>query len=77
MRVNSIPRTRTCNPLIKSQNPVEDSQGVTSSAHQIAHQTDANHPPANPDLHAIVEAWPDLPDAVKAGIVAMVKAANR
>jgi len=30
----------------------------------------------NPDLAGVVEAWPDLPEALKAGIVAMVKAAS-
>ena len=30
--------------------------------------------PADPELRAIVEAWDDLPQAVKAGILAMVKA---
>jgi len=30
----------------------------------------------SPDLAAVVEAWPHLPEAVKAGIVAMVKAAD-
>jgi hypothetical protein len=30
----------------------------------------------DPDLAAVVEAWPDLPEALKAGIVAMVKAAR-
>ena len=29
-----------------------------------------------PDLAAVVEAWPELPEALKAGIVAMVKAAR-
>ena len=29
-----------------------------------------------PGLAAVVEAWPDLPEALKAGIVAMVKAAS-
>ncbi len=29
----------------------------------------------DPQLTGLVNAWPDLPDAVKAGIVAMVKAA--
>jgi hypothetical protein len=30
--------------------------------------------PLPPDLAAVVKAWPTLPDALKAGIVAMVKA---
>jgi hypothetical protein len=31
----------------------------------------------DPDLAAVVEAWPELPEAIKAGIVAMVKAASK
>ena len=31
----------------------------------------------DPDLAAVVEAWSELPEAVRAGIVAMVKAAKR
>ena len=31
---------------------------------------------ADPALAAVVEAWPDLPETLKAGIVAMVKAAK-
>jgi hypothetical protein len=30
----------------------------------------------DPDLQAVIERWPDLPDAVKSGIVAMVRAAG-
>jgi hypothetical protein len=30
----------------------------------------------DPDLAAVVAAWPELPAAIKAGIVAMVKAAS-
>ena len=30
----------------------------------------------DPDLAAVVEAWPDLPAALRAGIVAMVKASS-
>ena len=29
-----------------------------------------------PDLQAIIDAWPKLPDAIKAGIVAMVRTAR-
>jgi hypothetical protein len=28
------------------------------------------------DLAAVIDAWPELPEAVRAGIVAMVKAAT-
>ena len=31
----------------------------------------------NPDLAAVVAAWPTLPEAVRAGIVAMVRASAR
>jgi hypothetical protein len=32
--------------------------------------------PADANLRAVVEAWPALPELIKAGILAMVKAAN-
>jgi hypothetical protein len=32
--------------------------------------------PADPELAAVVEAWPDLTAAVRAGIVAIVTAAS-
>ena len=34
------------------------------------------HAPADPDLAALITAWPTLPAALKSGIVAMVKAAD-
>ena len=30
-------------------------------------------PPVDPDLVALLDAWPTLPDAIKVGIMAMVK----
>jgi len=29
--------------------------------------------PPDPDLRAVIEAWPNLPEVVKAGIMAMVR----
>ncbi|MFH1998074.1 MAG: hypothetical protein ABIK28_00270 [Planctomycetota bacterium] len=37
---------------------------------------DAQSDPIDADLLAIIDAWPVLPEAVKANIVAMVKAAG-
>jgi hypothetical protein len=34
------------------------------------------HVKTDPDLTKLISAWPALPDALKAGIVAMVKAAK-
>jgi hypothetical protein len=31
----------------------------------------------DPDLARIVDAWPSLPDAIKAGILAMIEAASK
>jgi hypothetical protein len=30
----------------------------------------------DPDLAAVVEAWPELPEAIKAGILAMIRVAR-
>jgi hypothetical protein len=48
---------------------------------QLASRTPASSSAAvaaevSPDLQALIDAWPALPDAIKAGIVAMVKAAG-
>jgi hypothetical protein len=39
-------------------------------------QTESPRPtPSDPDLAAVIAAWPALPEPIKAGIVAMIKAA--
>lgn len=40
-------------------------------AHPLARET-----PIDPDLARLIDAWPTLPDAMRAGIVAMVRAAT-
>jgi hypothetical protein len=59
----------------------ENTQTPESGGHKSGHK-DARFGhspgPATPtesDLAAVVAAWPDLPPAVRAGIVAMVRAA--
>jgi hypothetical protein len=37
----------------------------------------AQNAPLDPDLAAVVDAWPKLPGAIKAGILAMVTAGRR
>ncbi len=41
----------------------------------FAHHLPTDTSKIDSDLAAVVEAWPDLPEVLKAGIVAMVKAA--
>jgi hypothetical protein len=63
----------------------------TPSSRQNPTQTTSKRPPIStqnashscqpyvtdvPDLAAVVDAWPELPEAIRAGIVAMVKAAS-
>jgi len=37
---------------------------------------DARKAEFSPDLAAVVEAWPKLPEAIRAGILAMIRAAG-
>ena len=43
--------------------------------HAVELKNDAPLPPTDADLSAVVNAWAQLPSALKAGIVAMVRAA--
>jgi hypothetical protein len=43
----------------------------------LAHHLPTHTCKTDPDLAAVVAAWPALPEAIRAGIVAMVKATER
>jgi hypothetical protein len=68
-------RERDTNPLPASDNscPLKDLG--------IEDQEDSHHLPTDacktdPNLATVVAAWPTLPEAIRAGILAMVKAAK-
>jgi len=69
-------RARTCDPGIR--NPQADPENTEENG---GSGDDASRSPAvgreiDPDLQAVVEAWPDLPAALRDGIVAMVRTAR-
>ena len=49
-------------------------KGAHYDAKKLAHAPDSS--PTDPELAAVVTAWPDLPPAIRAGIMAMVAAAG-
>ena len=58
---------------VNPENPEKNAHSENCAAAGAA--VDSENGPIDADLQAIIERWTDLPDAVKAGIVAMVRAA--
>jgi hypothetical protein len=52
------------------------SNNLRQTAPVLAHYLPTDTCKTDPHLAAIVAAWSDLPEAIRAGIVAMVKAAS-
>ena len=50
---------------------------LTSSGPETLAQTLSRETKTDPDLACLVEGWPALPEALRAGIVAMVNAASK
>lgn len=66
----------------RSDNDLTNGDDTARSAYATrqtlpASQSFISEQESDPGLAFIVEAWSDLPDAVRAGIVAMVRAAHR
>jgi hypothetical protein len=51
--------------------------GISSGQRAKSSAVEPETPPIDPDLRAIIEQWPDLPEAVKANILAMVQASGK
>ena len=54
----------------------QSGNGSGAESGALGAEMPAKAPPTDPDLQTIADAWPTLPAALKAGIVAMVKAAQ-
>lgn len=68
------PDTRFMIPLTTRTTPRKPAHSDNCAAAGAAVETAAAA--LDPDLQSVIEQWPDLPPAVKAGIVAMVKASG-
>lgn len=60
------------------ETPTHSSGKIDNSEYSAAESAaaGAENGPVDPDLQAVIDAWPALPAAVKAGILAMVRAAK-
>jgi len=69
--LGQVPPRGNAHPVKSSGNRrASDSQRAKSSA------TEPETVPIAPDLATVVEAWPKLPQAIRAGILAMIRAAE-
>jgi hypothetical protein len=59
---------------VSAEDPEKNAHSENCAAAGAA--VDSENVPIDPDLRAIMERWGQLPDAVKAGIVAIVRAAE-
>jgi hypothetical protein len=71
-RGESVP-PRGVEPNAKTTGKNDVSSGQRAKSDAIDPETARN----GPDLVTIIEAWPQLPEAVKADIVAMVRASRK
>ena len=59
---------------VSAENPEKNAHSENRAAAGAA--VDSENAEIDADLQAIIERWADLPEAVKVGIVAMVRAAG-
>ena len=74
------PATPCGAPHFESDATCPDSQGerhISEGTGADAGAVETKNAHDDADLQAIMDAWPDLPEAIKAGIMAMVTAARR
>ena len=57
---------------VTPENPRENAHSQAGAAPGAA--VELENGPIDPDLHTIMQRWADLPEALKAGIMAMIRA---
>ena len=71
-------RIRTCD--LRFRKPLRDPRNSNTykilrhQPYRLAHHLPTDKRRTDPDLAAIVDAWPELPEAIRDAITAMVKA---
>ncbi len=70
---NAPRRTRTYNPLIKSQTSARHKSLIHHEKGREASNVALSLPYAPPDLAQVVDAWPTLPEVIRAAILALVQ----
>ena len=65
---------RICKTESQAENAGDYAHSADSAAPGAA--VDPANAPTDPDLRLIVERWDDLPEPIKAGILAMIRAAG-
>ena len=71
--------SRTVGEGDRTLDKIRESSGNSTNLPMVGSAEGSNSPaalPFNPDFRILETAWPTLPAALKAGIVAMVKAAT-
>jgi hypothetical protein len=68
--------TRIHNLVCDAPNDVKDNN-LRHSSETLAHYLPTDTCKNDPELAAVLSAWPALPEAIKAGIVALIKAASK
>ena len=59
-----------------TEHPAQNAGILSGSAQLWKTPYCAENGPSDPELAAVVEAWPTLPEAIKAGILAIVRCAE-
>ncbi len=74
-RLGRVARSRITQIMNLRATPVNVEENIHSRDCAAPGAADTTqNAPSDPDIRAIIEHWPDLPDTVKAGIVAMIRA---